>query len=141
MVNIAPASGTACNQLYAVRAGDTCAEIAYYMDNVRNFQSWLSPAWYGYSDGGSTSQAIPTLSNNVPTLKYSGSWNLTLLLTLNPTLDCSNLLLSQPVCVSAASSIVNTPAPVCGLTYITNRGDTCSSVRTLYQLSDATFRQ
>lgn len=142
VLTIAPASGVACNQLYAVRAGDTCAGIAYYMDTQKNFLSWLSPSWYGYSDSsGYGKGGIPTLTDDVRQLKFSGSWNLTLLLKLNPTLNCSSLFLSQPICVSAASSIVNTPAPVCGLTYTTSRGDTCSSVAAQFALSDSTFRQ
>lgn len=143
-MNIAPATGQPCTQQYAIRAGDTCNAIAYYMDNVPDFTGkWMYPWTYGYIDGNlGTLSKLPFLNGDVPTISgYNKPYNTANLLALNPTLNCSSLLLSQQVCISSTTSAINVATYSCGLTTTTVAGDTCASIKTAYKLNDTYFRQ
>jgi len=144
VVNIAPLTGQPCTQQYAVRQGDTCSAIAYYMDNVPDFSAkWMYPWTYGYIGGNlGTISKLPFLNRDVPIISgYSKPYGTTNLLALNPTLNCSSLMLSQLVCISGSTSSITYSTLPCGLDVCDGGGDSCASIKTAFRLNDTYFRQ
>ena len=57
--------------------------------------------------------------------------------TLNPNINCNRLYLSQQLCVKVANitAMAATSTIVCGQTYTTVAGDTCTSIQGTFQIN------
>lgn len=132
-MTLTASAGVPCTQTYALRAGDSCPVVAYALTQGRFF-NWLKSA--------SSFASVPPLSTILPGPRR---WNesiqdVSALLALNPALNCSQLMGSQQICVSAAQNDT-TDALDCGLTYTTADADTCKSVAASYGLRLRQFSQ
>jgi len=134
-VTLTAAAGVPCTQTYALRAGELVPRAGLRLRAAEALQ--LAQVRLQPRLRAPLSTILPG-----PNKWNASTQSLSSLLTLNPALNCSQLMGSQQVCVSAAQGDANTTDALdCGLTYTTVDADTCKSVASAFGLKVKAFSQ